>query len=112
VQVFVAGATGRLGARVVRELLAASPQLRVRAGVRNPEAAAGYLQAAVAYGLLPPDAARRVQLVPADITQPDSLPSAIGNASKVRGCTSQVTGHRSQAAAVGGVAKCMHAAAG
>ena len=81
----MAGATGRLGARVVRELLAASPQLRVRAGVRNPETAAGYLQTAVAYGLLPPDAARRVQLVPADLTQPDSLPDAIGNASRVRG---------------------------
>ena len=79
----MAGATGRLGARVVRELLAASPQLRVRAGVRNPETAGEFLQAAVAYGLLPADAARRVQLVPVDITQPDTLPSAIGNAGKV-----------------------------
>ena len=81
-QVFVAGATGRLGARVVRELLEASPQLRVRVGVRNPERAARDLQAAAAYGLVPADAPRRVQLVPADVTRPETLPDAIGNASK------------------------------
>lgn len=83
VQVFVAGATGRLGARIVRQLLLELPQLRVRAGVRNPEKAAEYLRTAVAYGLLPSDAARRVTLVSVDLTKPDTIPTAIGNASKV-----------------------------
>lgn len=82
-QVFVAGATGRLGARVVRELLEAGPGLRLRVGVRDPERAARDLRSAAAYGLVPADAARRVQLVTADVTRPDTLPDAIGNASKV-----------------------------
>lgn len=81
---FVAGATGRLGARIVRQLLLESPQLRVRAGVRNPEKAAEYLRTAVDYGLLPADAARRVTFVPVDLTKPDTIAPAIGNAAKVR----------------------------
>ncbi|BDA45967.1 probable protein TIC 62, chloroplastic at N-terminal half [Coccomyxa sp. Obi] len=81
--VFVAGATGRLGARIVRQLLLESPQLRVRAGVRDAEKAAEYLRTAVSYGLLPTDAARRVALVPLDLTDPDTITPAIGNAAKV-----------------------------
>jgi nucleoside-diphosphate-sugar epimerase len=82
-QVFVAGATGRLGARIVRQLLLESPQLRVRAGVRDATKAAEYLRTAVGYGLLPADAARRVQLVELDLTDPDTIAPAIGNAGKV-----------------------------
>ena len=57
--------------------------MQVRAGVRNVAKASEYLQTATSYGLLPADASRRVQLVEVDITQPDSIPPAIGNASKV-----------------------------
>ena len=57
---------------------------RVRAGVRDVEKAQGYIDTAVAYGLLPRDAARKIALVEYDITDPDTIPSAIGNAAKVR----------------------------
>ena len=57
--------------------------MQVRAGVRDVAKASEYLQTATSYGLLPADASRRVQLVEVDITQPDSIPPAIGNASKV-----------------------------
>ena len=57
--------------------------MQVRAGVRDVAKASEYLQTATSYGLLPADASRRVQLVEVDITQPDSIPPAIGNASRV-----------------------------
>ena len=56
--------------------------MQVRAGVRNVAKATEYLQTATTYGLLPSDANRRVQLVEVDITDPDSIGPAIGNASK------------------------------
>jgi nucleoside-diphosphate-sugar epimerase len=61
--VFVAGATGRLGARVVRSLLAADEATRVRAGVRDAAAATAALRAAARNGLLSPAALRRVDVV-------------------------------------------------
>jgi uncharacterized protein YbjT (DUF2867 family) len=83
-QVFVAGATGRLGARIVRELLK-QPGIKLRAGVRNVEKAATYLQIAVDQGLLPADASKRIALVSVDVTKPETLKAAIGNAGKVGG---------------------------
>jgi len=56
--------------------------MQVRAGVRNVAKATEYLQTATSYGLLPSDASKRVQLVEVDITDPDSIGPAIGNASK------------------------------
>lgn len=58
--VFVAGATGRLGARCVRELLAAG--FRVRAGVRSAEKAEEYLAIATSYGLLSREEIGRLQV--------------------------------------------------
>lgn len=78
---FVAGATGRLGARIVREL--ALRGFNVRAGARNTERAQGFLNTASAYGIIPSNAARKVKIVPVDITDQDSVVSAIGNAGKV-----------------------------
>ena len=52
-------------------------------GVRNRDRAQAYLETAMAYGLLPRGAERRVQLVEYDITEPDTLGPAIGSASKV-----------------------------
>jgi hypothetical protein len=86
-QVFVAGATGRLGARIVRELLK-QPGIKLRAGVRDVEKAATYLQIAVDQGLLPADASKRIALVPVDVTKPETLKAAIGNAGKVGGVLS------------------------
>lgn len=80
-QVFVAGATGRTGARVVRELLKAG--FRVRAGARSVEEAQKALEVAESYGLLTPEMVKRLQVVPVDITKPDTLRAAIGPARKV-----------------------------
>lgn len=79
--VFVAGATGRAGVRIVRQLV--QQGLKVRAGVRDVPQAQEYLDIAIAYGLLPKDASRRISLVQCDVTQPETLLPAIGTAAKV-----------------------------
>ena len=78
---FVAGATGRLGARIVRELLGLG--FRVRAGVRNADKADTYLSIASSYGLLSAEELGRLTVVPCDLERPDTLVTAIGAASKV-----------------------------
>ena len=52
-------------------------------GVRSTDKAQAYLDTAMAYGLLPKGAERRVQIVEYDVTQPDTIAAAIGSASKV-----------------------------
>lgn len=52
-------------------------------GVRSKAKAQAYLDTAVAYGLLPRGAERRVQIVEYDITDPETIPAAIGPAEKV-----------------------------
>jgi hypothetical protein len=56
---------------------------RVRVGVRSTDKAQAYLDTAMAYGLLPKGAERRVQIVEYNVTQPDTIAAAIGSASKV-----------------------------
>ena len=80
-QVFVAGGTGRLGARVIRELLVQG--FNVRAGTRNVARAQGFVDTAASFGLLPNNAARRIKVVDMDLTDVDSIAAAIGNAGKV-----------------------------
>ena len=58
--VFVAGSTGRLGARIVRELLGTG--FKVRAGVRSAEKAETFLNIASTYGLLTKDELSRLQV--------------------------------------------------
>ncbi|RMZ56568.1 hypothetical protein APUTEX25_001415 [Auxenochlorella protothecoides] len=71
-----------MGARIVRELLNAGK--KVRAGARNIEEAEKYADLAAAYGLLAPDAVRRLQIVPFDLRDDvDALQRAIGNANTV-----------------------------
>ena len=82
VQVFVAGATGRLGCRVVLELLR-NKKLKVRAGARNPEEARNLVKAATDYGLLTGEQARRLTVVPVDLEDEDSIAPAVGNAGRV-----------------------------
>jgi nucleoside-diphosphate-sugar epimerase len=79
--VFVAGATGRCGARIVRELLKQGN--RVRAGVRDVEGARESLDVAQALGLLTPEQARRVDLVPFNLSNREGMRSALGGASVV-----------------------------
>ena len=81
-QVFVAGATGRLGCRVVLELLR-NKKLKVRAGARDPEEARRLVKAATDYGILPADAARRLTVVPVDLEDEDSIAPAVGSAGRV-----------------------------
>ena len=81
-QVFVAGATGRLGCRVVLELLQ-NKKLKVRAGARNPEEARNLVKTATDYGILTGDAARRLTVVPVDLEDEDSIAPAVGNAGRV-----------------------------
>jgi len=82
-QVFLAGATGRLGARILRALLAADPDLRVRAGARDPARAQAMLASAAGLGLLPANAARRVSVVAVDLTDAGAIGAALGGASRV-----------------------------
>ena len=82
-QVFLAGATGRLGARILRALLEADPALKVRAAARDTARGQAFLDTAVGIGALPGDAARRVSVVEVDLTNADDIRAAIGGASKV-----------------------------
>jgi len=81
IQVFVAGATGRLGLRIVRELLLAG--FKVRAGARNTDKAQEYADLALSLGVVSPDAAKRLQIVAVDLEEEDTIVAAIGNAGKV-----------------------------
>eukprot|EP00878_Enallax_costatus_P015283 GHUV01016002.1.p1 GENE.GHUV01016002.1~~GHUV01016002.1.p1 ORF type:complete len:178 (+),score=35.08 GHUV01016002.1:175-708(+) len=79
--VFLAGATGRLGARVLRELLAAG--FKVRAGARDVDAAKSNTDIAVQFGLITADQLRNLSWVEFDLEESDSMAAAIGNASRV-----------------------------
>eukprot|EP00891_Asterochloris_glomerata_P001297 jgi/Astpho2/1297/Aster-06173 len=111
--VFVAGSTGRLGARIVRELLA-DPKLKVRAGkaahdtaqrlrqalnsthttpsvlattgcgrARNTFKANEFAETAKSYGMLTPAQAKRLTVVPVDLEDEGTIAAAIGNAGRV-----------------------------
>ena len=57
--------------------------MQVRAGAREPEQAFQFLRNAIAFGLLPKDAEKSITVVKFDLEDPESLPPAIGNATKV-----------------------------
>jgi hypothetical protein len=80
--VFVAGATGRLGARIVRECLLAG--FNVRAGVRSKEKGQELIGTAEAYGVLTSEQLKRVSLVEYDLFDADTVSPAIGNAGALR----------------------------
>ncbi|GBG77158.1 hypothetical protein CBR_g23485 [Chara braunii] len=79
--VFVAGATGRVGVRLVRVLLKLG--FRVRAGVRSKDKALPLLQAARTYNLITADQERLLEIVEFDLDNVETLPLAVGNAGKV-----------------------------
>ena len=60
-----------------------NPSVQVRAGARDGRQAELFLRNAISFGLLPKDAAKSVTVVQFDLEDPDSLPAAIGEASKV-----------------------------
>lgn len=79
--VFVAGANGRLGSRIVRCLLADG--FKVIGGVRDVDIAQTALGEAVEEGLLTAGQARSVTFVEFDVRNEASVRAAIGNAGKV-----------------------------
>ncbi|XP_027159921.1 protein TIC 62, chloroplastic-like [Coffea eugenioides] len=87
--IFVAGATGRVGSRTVRELLKSGS--RVRAGVRSAQRAESLVQSvqqmkfdAAETGLTPP--IERLEIVECDLEKKDQIGPALGNASIVICC--------------------------
>ena len=80
----MAGGSGRLGARIVRELL--NKGFKVRVGVRDQQQGENLLKTAVDYGLITSDAGRKAQIVEFDLLDEATIGPAIGNASKVRMC--------------------------
>lgn len=88
---FVAGATGRVGSRVVRELLKIG--FRVRAGVRNAQRAQTLVQSVKQikeYGKREPGnstpAVEKLEIVECDLENKSNIGAAIGNASIVICC--------------------------
>lgn len=83
--VFVAGSTGRLGIRIVRELAAAG--FKVRAGVRSQERADEFDERldllCESIGDLDRKARSQIKVVYCDLQDEESIKPAIGNASRV-----------------------------
>ncbi|XP_061359134.1 protein TIC 62, chloroplastic [Gastrolobium bilobum] len=85
--VFVAGATGRVGSRTVRELIKLG--FRVRAGVRNAQRAGALVQSVEQMKLDATSAGggsravEKLEIVECDLEKPDEIGSALGNASTV-----------------------------
>ncbi|ESQ48005.1 hypothetical protein EUTSA_v10020309mg [Eutrema salsugineum] len=86
--VFVAGATGKVGSRTVRELLKLG--FRVRAGVRSAQRAASLVQSVKEMKLQNTDEGtqpvEKLEIVECDLEKKDSIQPALGNASVVICC--------------------------
>lgn len=76
--IFVAGATGRLGARIVKECLAKG--FTVRAGVRSMEKGQQLIETGKQYGVLSAAELSKLELVEYDLFDEASIGPAIGNA--------------------------------
>ncbi|CAK8576459.1 unnamed protein product [Lathyrus sativus] len=83
--VFVAGATGKVGSRTVRELIKLG--FKVRAGVRNAQKAGALVQSVKQLKLDGAsgggEAVEKLEIVECDLEKPDQIGSALGNASTV-----------------------------
>ncbi|CAM8994207.1 unnamed protein product [Rhodiola kirilowii] len=84
--VFVAGATGRVGSRTVRELLKLG--FRVRAGVRNSQKAEALVTSVkkIQDAGSPVQPIERLELVECDLEKPETIGPALGNSSVVICC--------------------------
>ena len=76
--VFVAGAGGRVGSRIVKECARAG--YTVRAGVRGREKGSDLLQSIKDEGELSPQQLRKIRIEDFDLFEPDTIAPAIGNA--------------------------------
>eukprot|EP01024_Parvocaulis_polyphysoides_P001999 TRINITY_DN10594_c0_g1_i1.p1 TRINITY_DN10594_c0_g1~~TRINITY_DN10594_c0_g1_i1.p1 ORF type:complete len:485 (-),score=74.18 TRINITY_DN10594_c0_g1_i1:165-1619(-) len=82
--VFVAGATGRTGSRVVRELL--SSGFKVRGGVTSMDKATEFINFCKQYDFVSRAELKRLQFVEFDLEIPDTIGVAIGKSSRVVCC--------------------------
>ncbi|KAL1208729.1 Protein TIC 62 [Cardamine amara subsp. amara] len=86
--VFVAGATGKVGSRTVRELLKLG--FRVRAGVRSAQRAGSLVQSVKEMKLQNTDEGtqpvEKLEIVECDLEKKDSIQPALGNASVIICC--------------------------
>ncbi|VVA98158.1 unnamed protein product [Arabis nemorensis] len=86
--VFVAGATGKVGSRTVRELLKLG--FRVRAGVRSAQRAGSLVQSVKEMKLQNTDGGaqpvEKLEIVECDLEKRDSIQPALGNASVIICC--------------------------
>ncbi|KAF8085031.1 hypothetical protein N665_0685s0023 [Sinapis alba] len=86
--VFVAGATGKVGSRTVRELLKLG--FRVKAGVRSAQRAASLVQSVKDMKLQNTDEGtqpvEKLEIVECDLEKKDSIQPALGNASVIICC--------------------------
>lgn len=86
--VFVAGATGKVGSRTVRELLKLG--FRVRAGVRSAQRARSLVQSVKEMKLQNTDEGtqpvEKLEIVECDLEKKDSIQPALGNASVIICC--------------------------
>ena len=85
--VFVAGAGGRVGSRIVKECARAG--YTVRAGVRSREKGQDLINSIRDEGELTPQQLRKIRAEDFDLFEPDTIAPAIGNA----GAPSVNTGH-------------------
>lgn len=76
--VFVAGAGGRVGSRIVQECAKAG--YTVRAGVRTREKGQDLLQGFKDNDVLTPQQLRKIRIEDYDLFEPDTIAPAIGNA--------------------------------
>ncbi|CAK7329749.1 unnamed protein product [Dovyalis caffra] len=83
---FVAGATGKVGSRAVRELLKLG--FRVRAGVRSAQKAEALVQSAkeMKLDVEGSQPVERLEIVECDLEKPNQIGPALGNASVVLCC--------------------------
>lgn len=84
---FVAGATGKVGSRTVRELLKLG--FRVKAGVRSAQKAGTLLESVKQMKLDPVEGTtpvEKLEIVECDLEKPDTINTALGNASIIICC--------------------------
>ncbi|EFJ12254.1 hypothetical protein SELMODRAFT_124589 [Selaginella moellendorffii] len=74
--VFVAGATGNVGSRTVKELVKSG--LRVRAGVRSIDKAESILGVSISYHVYD-----QLEIIDCDLEKPEEIESALGNSGVV-----------------------------